>query len=262
MENWLNSLPRTNILGWLSLDNIGTYAKFAQTFVTQMIDFILGVVISVYILSDRKRILSGARRVASLALKTRTIDRITKFLIKACHVLYSFFYGQALDALFVGVCSGVGLQIIGVPNAMVLGVVYGTLSLIPYFGAALGIAIVAVFTFLSADLGQFIIALVFIIVLQQVDGNIINPKIIGKSIGIRPIWVIFGVTVGSGLFGVPGMLLGPPIMAIVQETLSDFIAGRPEKAENPPDTASEEGEGGIDGDRFGEEKNGDSREIP
>ena len=260
VEQWLDSLTMTNIMGWLGLDNIGTYAKFAQDVVARLIDFTLGVVISVYILNDRKRILGGAKRVLSLALKNRNIERATQFLIKACHVLYSFFYGQALDALFVGVCSGVGLQIIGVPNAMVLGVVYGTLSLIPYFGAVLGIAIVAVFTFLSVGLGQFIIVMIFIVVLQQVDGNIINPKIIGKSIGIRPIWVIFGVTVGSGLFGIPGMLLGPPIMAIVQETVSDFIDSRPKKNESPPDTASEEGEGGLDGDQFNDEKSEEDEE--
>ncbi|MBC5788288.1 MULTISPECIES: AI-2E family transporter [Clostridiaceae] len=217
-------LTPSKILDFLSMNDWSSYIAGIQSVIGTLTNIGLGMILAIYLLIDRANIRKNFNRVLQLIFKERRAERVNDLLIRIGSVLNSFIYGQALDALFVGVASGVGFQLLGVKNAPILGLIYGLFSLIPYFGALFGVITVSIFTFLSGGLGQLIIAFIFITVLQQIDGNIVNPKIIGNSIGIKPLYVIFGVTLFGGLFGVVGMFLGPPLMAIMIELIDDFIA--------------------------------------
>lgn len=110
-----------------------------------------------------------------------------------------------------------------VPNALLLGMMVGLMNIIPYFGAIIGGVVCVIIAFLSGNIYSALLTGIYIIVMQQVDGNFIQPRIVGSSVGVRPIYVLLAITVGGGLFGFWGILLGVPFMAIVQMLLHDLI---------------------------------------
>ena len=223
LDQLAGQLDFQSILEWLGALNISSYAAGLTTIFGQLLDLFLGMVLSIYILADRASLYRNLMRGLRLICRRQTVAELTALSARLGNVLYSFLYGQAMDALFVGAASWLGFTLLKVPNAAMLGFFYGLFSLIPYFGAFIGVFMVAVFTLISGGLGKCLIALAFILVLQQIDGNIVNPKIIGSSIGIKPLYVIFSVTLFGGIFGIPGMLLGPPIMAILCELTENFV---------------------------------------
>ena len=237
MQNLLkqitSKLDMNNILEWLGALNFASYAAGISSLLGQLVDFFLGIILSIYILSDRAAIRANLNRITRLFLSPVHTAELQVLLSRIGNILYSFLYGQATDALFVGVASWLGFWLLQIPNASMLGFFYGLFSLIPYFGAFIGVFTVCIFTLISGGLSKFIIALIFIMVLQQVDANIVNPRIIGNSIGIKPLYVIFGATFFGGLMGIPGMLLGPPIMAILAELLDRYLLTREAGMEVP-----------------------------
>ena len=116
-----------------------------------------------------------------------------------------------------------------VKYAALLGFTIGLFNLIPYFGAIIAIGIAAIITFITGGLSQALIMLVVIIILQQIDANIINPKIIGDSLKISPILVILSVTIGGAYFGIIGMFLGVPVIAILKILVNDYIDNKPKE---------------------------------
>ena len=123
----------------------------------------------------------------------------------------------------VSVLVSIALTIMGVKYAPVLGIFIGLFNMIPYFGAIIATAIAAIITLITGGLSQAIWMLIVVIILQQIDANIINPKIVGKSLKMSPLLVIFAVTVGGAFFGVLGMFLGVPIVATIKMMLDDYI---------------------------------------
>ncbi|MDD6034463.1 MAG: AI-2E family transporter [Oscillospiraceae bacterium] len=233
-EPWLQSLQEQlskkltleALLGLLSSLNVAGYAAGLSSAVGLLVDLFLAMILSIYILADRASLRRNLLRVLHLCCRPQTAAELRLLTVRIANVLYSFLYGQAMDALMVGVLSWLGFSLLRIPNAAMLGFFYGLFSLIPYFGAFIGVFTVAIFTLISGGPAKMLVALVFILVLQQIDGNIINPKIIGDSIGIKPLYVIFGATFFGGLFGIAGMLLGPPIMAILCELTDNFLQRR------------------------------------
>ena len=213
LKNIQSQLTFDNIMGWVQAADIGTYAKGITSFIGVVVNLFLGIILSIYMLIDRASIKRNLNRVVVLALKPRRAKNLGALLSRIADVLYSFLYGQALDALFVGIVTGILLAVIQVPNAAVLGAMFGVLT-------------VCLLTFLSGGFTKLILAFVLITILQWIDGNIINPKIIGNAIGIKPLYVIFGVTLFGGLFGIVGMLIGPPLMAIIIELVQEFVGDR------------------------------------
>ena len=123
----------------------------------------------------------------------------------------------------------IGMQIIGVPNGWLLGLMTGTMNMIPYFGAIIGGVFSVLITLLSGSLYQAIFVAIYVVVMQQIDGNILQPRIVGNSIGLKPIYVLLSITVFGGLMGFWGIFLGVPIMAVIQMLLKDLIRYRSQK---------------------------------
>ena len=148
---------------------------------------------------------------------------ISKYFNKSNEVFFSFIGGQVLDAIVIGVLTSIAMSIIGVKYSVLLGFMIGLFNLIPYFGAIIAVIIAIIITLFTGGIGQAILMAVVVIILQQLDANIINPKIIGNSLSISPLLVIFAVTVGGAYFGVLGMFLAVPVFTVIKLLIEEYV---------------------------------------
>ena len=135
----------------------------------------------------------------------------------------SLYASQFLDAIVVGILVTVALTIMGIKYAPLLGALIGLFNMIPYIGAIIATVVAAIITLITGGITQAIWMLIVVIVLQQIDANIINPKIVGKSLEISPLLVLFAVTFGGAYFGMLGMFLAVPVVAVVKILIDDYI---------------------------------------
>ena len=146
-----------------------------------------------------------------------------KYYSKTNNIFYNYVSSQVLDAFIVGIIVSIAMCIMKVKYGIVLGFMVGLFNLIPYFGAIFGVGIAVLITVFTGGFTQALWTAVVTIVLQQIDANIINPRILGNSLSLSPILVIFGVTIGGAYFGVLGMFLGVPVIALLKIIITDKI---------------------------------------
>ena len=216
-------LSSVDMAQYLSVENITSYIRGAISVASGIFDVFVTIIISIYTLRERTKIVQFLKKVASSLFKDDAYLTITSYFKKTNSIFFNFISGQIIDAVIVGIITSLAMTILGVKYAALLGFLIGLFNLIPFFGAivAVGIAI-----FITLCTGGFLKALwlaIVIIILQQIDANIINPKIIGDKLQISPILVIFSVTIGGAWFGVLGMFLAVPIMAILKLILLDYL---------------------------------------
>ncbi|MDY3774036.1 MAG: AI-2E family transporter, partial [Eubacterium sp.] len=144
------------------------------------------------------------------------------------HIFNGFLYGKSVDSLIIGILSLIAMSIMGLPYALLLSVIVGVTNMIPYFGPFMG-AIPGVIIYLVIEPKYVIIYVIMILVLQQFDGLYLGPKILGDLTGIKPLWVIFGITVGGAYFGVLGMFLGVPVVAVIMHIINVIMETKMKK---------------------------------
>ncbi len=213
----------------LSTENVLSALRGVLNITTSLVDVVITIIVSVYILSGREHLMRAARSLCSLFAKEGRVQTVACYGHRIAAIVYNYFYGALLDALVVGVVVSVGLAIFRVPYAVLLGMMLGLLNMIPYFGAIIGCIGIALVTLLTNGFAAALGVAVFIIVVQQVDANIIQPRVVGGSVGLRPIYVLLAITLFGGLFGFWGIFLGVPLMAIVQMFVKDAIAAKRQK---------------------------------
>ena len=177
-------------------------------------------------LASREALFRALRAVCGLFMKDKWMDNISRYGHKAGEIFYKYLYSILIDCCVMGVIVSIGLLIFGVPNAVLLGMIVGFLNMIPYFGALAGGVGCVVIALLSGNIYTAIGVGVYILAMQQIDGNVIQPRIVGGGVGIKPIYVLLAITIGGGLFGFWGIVLGVPFMAVALMLLQDFIAYR------------------------------------
>ena len=199
-----------------SAESVSRYVSYLSDMANSLFAVLTGLVVSVYILLERKPLLCVGKRLVSLMV--RRTDRYTVFshFKKLGNLFYSYFTGLGLDALIVGTLSVILFFAFRVPYAFLFGVFAGVCNLIPFFGPIVAAGVIFFFSFLSVGLGKALWILALQILLGQLDANVIQPKIIGHSVGISPFWVIFSVLVFGELWGVMGMIFGVPIVAVAR----------------------------------------------
>lgn len=188
-------------------------------------NFAIGLFVSMYILSDKQRLLSQVSRIHHAFMPrraARAVGTAAKITVKTFR---NYVAGQLLDALIIGTISTLGLTLFQFPYAMLIGVVMGVTNVIPFFGPFIG-AVPGFFIILMVNPMQALWYILFVVILQQIDGNLIVPRIIGSSIGLPPLWVLFAVTVGGGLFGVLGMVVGMPVFSVFYKLLGQAVRRR------------------------------------
>lgn len=227
-----NYLQTIDFKQFLNLEKIAEYAKGAISVVGKIVDFFIAIIVSIYILRQRSEILNFGRNFAKATFRKDTYKNLAKYFNKTNEVFFNFLAGQVLDGVVVGIITSIAMSIMGVKYAVLLGFFIGLLNLIPYFGAIIAVVISAIITLLTGGFTKALTMVIVVTILQQIDANIINPKIISSSLKISPLLVIFSVSIGGAYFGVLGMFLAVPVFTVITVILTDYIDYKNKLKEN------------------------------
>lgn len=190
--------------------------------ISTLVSLLIAVIFSVYVLLSKEKLLCQFGRLCRRYLRPSWNAKLSHVLHVANDCFHRYIVGQCLEAAILGVLCTVGMLLLGLPYAPMIGALIGVTALIPVAGAYIG-ALVGVFLILTISPVEALVFLVFLVVLQQFEGNIIYPKVVGSSIGLPAIWVLAAITVGGGLSGIVGMLLGVPITSIVYRLIEEDL---------------------------------------
>ncbi len=205
-----------------------------STFLSILVNLVLGVVISIYLLCDRETYFRQIRKVLYAFFDNKKLDRFYKTCANTKEIFNNFMYGRLIECFIVGLVCYIGVLIMGVNNALLISCIVGITNFIPYFGPFIGTIPGVILIFFDGNGSttnptMAVIFLIFILILQQIDGNVLGPKIQGKSVGIPSFWVLISVIVFGHLFGVIGMLISVPIFAVLMSVLRVSVNERLQK---------------------------------
>ena len=228
IRDWAMALPNSNIeqelqniinsvIAWFS-NNFSTTAiiAFVANVGGSILNVVLGAVVSIYVLKDKDFFIRLWRKTLHILLPMKTNSKVTSTLSEVNTVLSQFVRGQLLDALIIAVLSSIGLTMIGLDFAVFIGCFAGITNVIPYFGPVLGMVPAAIIGLLTGGISQALLAVLVLLFIQQIDANIIYPRVVGSSTGLHPVFVLVSITVGGYYWGIIGMLLAVPIAAIIR----------------------------------------------
>lgn len=223
VENYLN-----NVIEQISV-YLNAILSAAVLQVINATSFILklfiALIISIYLLKDKEKFIYNIKKALYGLLNKKKAQNLIDFGIELDHLFSQYIIGKFIDSCIIGLICFVGLIIIKAPYSLLLSLIIGITNMIPYFGPFIG-AIPVVAITLFYDPVKALWVLIFILLLQQFDGLILGPKILGDSVGLSPFWIILAIVIGGGLFGVMGMFLGVPIMAVIKIVFQRYIDQR------------------------------------
>ena len=233
IQDKMTELTNIDIKQFLNINNekIIEYVKNIIDIFSGIFDVFVSIIVSVYILLQRSEIVGFLRKFARAIFKKDTYEAVDKYFTKGNEVFFTFVSSQLLDAVIVGILTTIAMLILKVKYAPLIGFTIGLFNMIPYIGAIVAVCIGIFITFITGGLGKALAMAIVVIILQQIDANIINPKIIGSSLEISPLLVIFSITVGGAYFGILGMFLAVPIAVVIKTILLDWIDIKNEKNE-------------------------------
>lgn len=223
VQEVIYNLQKVDVAQVLSMENITDYINKVIGFANTIFGAFVTIVMSVYILLQRDLIVEFINKVNRALFKDSVSEAIDKYFMKSNDILFKFIASQILDAIIVGTIVSIVMWIMGVKYGILLGFMIGLFNIIPYFGAIVGVGIAGIITLFTGGVVQTLWMLLVVIILQQIDANIINPKIVGNALKLSPILVIFSVTLFGAYFGVLGMFLAVPIIAITKILIGDYL---------------------------------------
>lgn len=204
---------------------IPTIYNTSMSLISGFLNVIIAIIVSVYMLIDKNRLIFNAKRVIYAIFGQKTGDKLLHTGSECNRIFSSFIIGKLIDSLIIGILCFIAMSILKLPYALIISVIVGVTNMIPYFGPFIG-AVPGILLLLFVSFKYALIFTVLIIVLQQFDGLYLGPKILGESTGLRPLWIIFAITVGGSIAGVLGMFLGVPTLAVIAYILNYFIEKR------------------------------------
>lgn len=221
LESWLRGWATTDLLPAVQ-GMMGGVVTTVSSVVTVLKNIVLGLIICVYLLLGRKKLARHGKAVVYALLKPATGDKVLEELRFVDKTFVGFFGGKILDSAIVGLICYVFCVIMsivaGFQNAVLISVIIGVTNVIPYFGPFIGAAPSALLIFINSP-RNCLIFLIFILILQQFDGNVLGPKLLAGSVGLTGFWVLFAITLFQGLFGFIGILVGVPIFAVIYDLI-------------------------------------------
>ncbi len=221
------SLP--DLINKFFLSDVNKYYKGVLSVGTWFFNAFMGIIISIYLLLDRKNLKNGTMRLIRLYIRPNIRKVSGKYLRQIDNFIKKYIYCMFIDAGIVFILSFLALALLRVKYALVFALIVALLNLIPYFGATIGVILTALVTVFTGGFTRGIIVAVVLIILQQLDGNLIQPKILSGQLEVKPVWVIFGVVIGGGLFGILGIFLAVPVIALLRIILLDMMDSREKK---------------------------------
>lgn len=217
------NVQHIDIKQYFQFDTIVSYAMKAVNAVTGIVNIFVALIVSVYVLSERTKILRFFKRLAEAIFKENTYKNIDKYYNHSNEIFFKFIASQFMDAIIVGILVTIAMSIMGIKYAPLLGFFIGLFNIIPYVGAIIAVSVSALITLITGGLTQAIWMLIVVVILQQIDANIINPKIVGQSLEVSPLLVLLAVTVGGAYFGMLGIFLAVPVAAIIKIITEDYV---------------------------------------
>jgi predicted PurR-regulated permease PerM len=206
-------------------DILSSTVTVVGSIISAVVDGVIAFVFAIYILAQKEKLTNQMQRVMQAYLPERLVGQINR----VCSLLYTnfnnFITGQCLEAVILGTLFAVSMRILRIPYALVIGIVIALTALIPIAGAFIG-CIVGVFLILIEDPVKAVVFLILFVVLQQIEGKLIYPKVVGNFVGLPGIWVLFAITVGGSLFGIIGMLVFIPLTATAYALLREDVNKR------------------------------------
>ena len=246
LQNWTDShsiyLPQLeNLINQIDVESLGNeLSKFAKTefsgvldstidilavIVNGIVNFVLGLVFAIYILMSKETLKDQTKRLINAYLPSKVADNIFEVARLSRTTFSNFIIGQTVEASILGALCPIGMIILGLPYAPMVGSLVGITAFIPIIGAFIGGAIGA-FMIFTVDYMQAFIFIIFLVILQQLEGDLIYPRVVGSTIGLPSIWVLFAVTVGGSLWGITGVLLGVPIVSVIYSLVKIQVKNR------------------------------------
>lgn len=219
----VENVQNMDIKQYFQFDKIMGYVTKVVDAVSGIVNVFVAVIVSIYVLAERGKILTFVKRFAEAIFKENVYKNIDKYYNNSNEIFFRFIASQFIDAVIVGVLVTIAMSIMGVKYAPLLGFFIGLFNMIPYIGAIIAVVIAGIITLITGGLGQAIWMLIVVIILQQIDANIINPKIVGQSLKISPLLVLFAITIGGAYFGILGMFLAVPVVAIIKIIAEDYV---------------------------------------
>ncbi len=227
VSDYLDNFGRviTDYIKGNSKDVITVTTEVATSLIAIISKAVIAIVFAIYIIAQKETLKRQFNKLMSAYLKPRTVNRINKYASMANTTFSNFVTGQCLEALIFGSLCFLGMLILRLPYATTIAVLLGFTALIPVFGAFIG-TFLGAFLILMISPIKAIIFVVFILVLQQIEGNLIYPKVVGKSVGLPGIWVLLSVTIGASVGGILGMLIATPLCSLLYILLRQAVNDR------------------------------------
>ena len=195
-------------------------------------NLIIGIIVSIYLMLDLERFKAACKRLLYTIFSVKAADSIQRDFDFFDRTFMGFLSGKLLDSAIIGLICYIGCAVMQMPYALLVSIVIGITNIIPFFGPLIGL-IPSAIIILMVDPFKCLIFVVFVLILQQVDGNILGPKILGNSVGIDGFWIMFSIILGGGLFGFWGMLLGVPVFVVIYTAINKLIVRKLERSDLP-----------------------------
>lgn len=204
---------------------VGNLSNGVFNAVYGVFNFVIGIIVSIYVMGAKENFLSQTKKLVYGLLPVHRANSLSELARSAHRKFGGFFIGKIIDSIIIGVLCFILLTIFKIPYAVLIGFIIGLTNIIPFFGPFIGAVPSALLIFLASPI-KCVYFIIIIIVLQQIDGNILGPKILSSSIGISSFWVMFAILVFGGMFGFWGLLCGVPLFAVIYDLVSEFINRR------------------------------------
>ena len=208
-----------------STDLVGSVFSTLASTLTTLIDLLVALIICVYLLNGKELICARVKKLVLAIFKPERAESIFEFGRLTNNTFGGFINGKIIDSIIIGILCAILMALIGMPLISLISVIVGITNIIPFFGPFIG-AIPSILILLMIDPTQALIFAILIFVLQQIDGNIIGPAILGDSVGLSSLWIMFAIIVGGAYFGFFGMLLGVPIFSVIYYLINEEIDRR------------------------------------
>lgn len=209
--------------------------NFAKGILSSIWNIVLGVIVSIYLLIEKEKFMALSKKIVTSLFSEKTKERIFELSRRGDHIFGRFLSGKILDSTIIGILTFTVLTIFKMPYTILISFIIGLTNIIPFFGPFIG-AVPSFFIILFLSPVKALWFLIIILVIQQVDGNIIGPKILGDSLGISAFWILFSLLVAGKLLGFVGMVIGVPLFVFIYSIIKDIVEYRLEKKDLPKDT--------------------------
>lgn len=230
LQNWMKTdmLTQANVV-------MSNLTEGVINVVSELFNAVIGIIVSIYVLFSKETFSMQTKKIIYALFRPSHANMILHLTIKSNEIFGGFIIGKIIDSAIIGVLCFICLSILKMPYTLLVSVIVGVTNVIPFFGPYIG-AIPSAILIMLSDPKMGVYFIIFILILQQLDGNIIGPKILGNSTGLSAFWVVFSILLGGGLFGFVGMILGVPTFAVIYYIVKMLIDQRLEEKALPMDT--------------------------